>query len=110
MNKNIYAVALVFCVNLSMSSYSVAQASPIVDPHKDVTKDATDAKEPSKKKWDVNNPPGEKATVNLDTKTGTWMTVDVSPDGKQIVFDLLGDLYLLPIAGGEAKPLTSSIA
>lgn len=64
----------------------------------------------AKKKWDVNNPPGEKAVVNIDTRTGTWMSVDVSPDGKQIVFDLLGDLYLLPIEGGEAKPLTHSMA
>jgi len=64
----------------------------------------------AKKKWDVNNPPGEAASVSLDTRTGTWMSVDVSPDGKQIVFDLLGDLYLLPIEGGEARPLTHSIA
>ena len=63
-----------------------------------------------KKKWDVNKPPGEALTVNIDTRSGTWMTVDVSPDGKNIVFDLLGDLYLLPIAGGEAKPLTHSVA
>jgi imidazolonepropionase-like amidohydrolase/Tol biopolymer transport system component len=69
-----------------------------------------ETKETEKKKWDVNNPPGEKATVNIDTRTGTWMSVDVSPDGKQIVFDLLGDLYLLPISGGEAKALTHSIA
>jgi imidazolonepropionase-like amidohydrolase/Tol biopolymer transport system component len=62
------------------------------------------------RKWDVNHPPGEAATVSLDTRTGTWMSVDVSPDGKQIVFDLLGDLYLLPIDGGEAKALTHSIA
>lgn len=69
------------------------------------------ADEPNKtKKWDVNNPPGEKATVNIDTRSGTWMSVDVSPDGQQIVFDLLGDLYLLPIAGGEARPLTHSMA
>ena len=63
-----------------------------------------------KKKWDVNHPPGVAKTVNIDTTTGTWLSVDVSPDGKQIVFDLLGDLYLLPINGGEAKPLTHSIA
>jgi hypothetical protein len=72
------------------------------------------AAEPQKqdepKKWDVNNPPGERAEVGIDTRTGTWMTVDVSPDGKQIVFDMLGDLYTLPIGGGEAKALTHSIA
>jgi imidazolonepropionase-like amidohydrolase/Tol biopolymer transport system component len=38
------------------------------------------------------------------------MSVDVSPDGKTLVFDLLGDLYLLPIEGGTAQPLTTSIA
>ncbi|WP_077038178.1 amidohydrolase family protein, partial [Pelomonas sp. KK5] len=46
----------------------------------------------------------------LDTRSGTWMSVDVSPDGKTLVFDLLGDLYTLPIDGGEAKALTHSIA
>ena len=71
------------------------------------------ANEPEKNtppKWDVNKPPGASYQVPIDTRTGTWMSVDVSPDGQQIVFDLLGDLYLLPIAGGEAKALTHSIA
>ncbi|MES2103375.1 MAG: amidohydrolase family protein [Pseudomonadota bacterium] len=83
-----------------------ALALPIyaADAAKEVGKGA------DKKKWDVNHPPGPAASVALDTRTGTWMTVDVSPDGKQIVFDLLGDLYLLPIAGGEAKALTHSMA
>jgi len=62
------------------------------------------------KKWNVNSPPGEAATVSIDTRTGTWMTVDVSPDGRTLVFDLLGDLYTLPIEGGEASALTHSIA
>ena len=38
--------------------------------------------------------------VDIDVDEGTWMSLDVSPDGKQIVFDLLGDLYTLPIEGG----------
>ena len=63
-----------------------------------------------KKKWDVNHPPGTAIEVPIDTTTGTWMSVDVSPDGKQIVFDMLGDLYVIPAAGGEAKALTHSIA
>jgi Tol biopolymer transport system component len=40
----------------------------------------------------------------------TWMSVDVSPDGEQIVFDLLGDLYLLPMEGGKATRITEGMA
>jgi imidazolonepropionase-like amidohydrolase/Tol biopolymer transport system component len=61
-------------------------------------------------KWNVDEPPGEHHDVKLDVKRGTWMTVDVSPDGKQIVFDLLGDLYVIPAEGGEAKALTHGLA
>lgn len=71
---------------------------------------AADARPADKPKWDVNHPPGPKATVAIDTRTGTWMSVDVSPDGQRLVFDLLGDLYTLPLAGGEAVPLTHSMA
>lgn len=46
----------------------------------------------------------------LDTRDGTWLSLDVSPDGQSIVFDMLGDLYLLPIAGGDATQLTSGLA
>jgi imidazolonepropionase-like amidohydrolase/Tol biopolymer transport system component len=38
------------------------------------------------------------------------MSVDVSPNGRTIVFDLLGDLYTVPITGGKAHPLTSGTA
>ena len=39
-------------------------------------------------KWSVNEPQGEFTTANIDVRSGTWMNVDLSPDGKTIVFDL----------------------
>jgi Tol biopolymer transport system component len=41
---------------------------------------------------------------------GTWISLDVSPDGQTIVFDLLGNLYTLPIAGGKATRISSGMA
>ena len=49
-------------------------------------------------------------THTFTTTKGTWISLDVSPDGQQIVFDMLGDLYTLPIAGGKATRLTSGMA
>ncbi|MDH3197436.1 MAG: amidohydrolase, partial [Candidatus Krumholzibacteria bacterium] len=64
---------------------------------------ADDAKKADeKKKWDVEAPFGPTRTVAFTTDEGTWMNLDVSPDGEEIVFDLLGDIYIMPIAGGEA--------
>ena len=40
---------------------------------------------------------------------GTWISLDVSPDGQTIVFDLLGDLYAMPITGGQARRLTEGM-
>jgi len=48
-------------------------------------------------------------SFRLQTDEGSWISLDVSPDGEQIVFDLLGDLYLLPFAGGEARRVTSGM-
>lgn len=48
--------------------------------------------------------------VTFTTHEGTWMSTDVSPDGRTIVFDLVGDLYTLPVGGGTAKRITSGTA
>ncbi len=45
--------------------------------------------------------------LSFTVSEGTWMSVDVSPDGEEIVFDLLGDIYLLPVDGGSAKAIVS---
>jgi len=68
------------------------------------------AEEQEQETWDVNAIPGEPRDVTIDTRTGSWMSVDVSPDGQSIAFDLLGDIYVVPIDGGEAKSINSGHA
>jgi Tol biopolymer transport system component len=48
--------------------------------------------------------------VEFTTDQGTWLSLDVSPDGKTILFELVGDLYTIPFSGGEAHKLTSGMA
>ncbi len=57
------------------------------------------------KKWDVSNPDGPYKEYTFTVSEGTWMNLDVSPDGNEIIFDLLGDIYSIPIQGGNAKLL-----
>ena len=61
-------------------------------------------------KWDVQNPPGPSRDVPIDVTRGTWMSLDVSPDGQTIVFDMLGDIYVMPVTGGEARAIASGVA
>ena len=61
-------------------------------------------------KWDVNAPPGPSSKVALDLSEGTWISLDLSPDGKEIAFDLLGDIYVMPAEGGEAHAIASGVA
>ena len=79
-----------------------------------VTAASADTTEDWTKKWSVtgeemwNEWPGE--SLEFTTSEGTWMNLDVSPDGKNIVFDLLGNIYIMPIEGGEATALRSTQA
>ena len=59
--------------------------------------------------WDVNAPQGQFETVDINVSQGSWMNVTVSPDGKTLAFDLLGDIYTMPIGGGNATQLTKDI-
>jgi len=49
-------------------------------------------------------------TVSFTTAEGSYMDVDISPDGKTLLFDLLGDLYTVSSSGGVAKQLTRGLA
>lgn len=61
-------------------------------------------------KWDVNAPPGPTHQVAFQSDEGTWMSLDVSPDGNTIVFDMLGDIYSIPVTGGHATLLLGGMA
>jgi len=72
--------------------------------------DGEKAKPDSTKKEKKDLPLEATRKIKLDTDEGTWMSLDVSPDGTTIVFDLLGDLYELAISGGQATRLTEGLA
>ena len=61
-------------------------------------------------KWDITGDHGPTKTLSFTTSEGTWISLDVSPNGREIIFDLLGDLYTMPIKGGLATRLTSGPA
>ncbi|WP_409432933.1 amidohydrolase family protein [Litorimonas sp. RW-G-Af-16] len=84
---------------ISLASFAYA------DNHGDKDKDKDEAE-----KWDVMNPPGPKTMIDIDVTEGTWMSLDVSPDGKTLAFDLLGDIYTLPVTGGTATNIASGMA
>ncbi len=71
---------------------------------------AAPARPDSSAPWKIDAPHAPTRTLSFTTDEGTWLHVDVHPDGQRLVFSLLGDLYLLPIAGGQAQRITSGPA
>ena len=71
---------------------------------------ASFAEDEQEQGWDVDAIPGEARTIDIDVTSGTWMSLDVSPDGDSIAFDLLGDIYTMPIEGGKATAINSGLA
>ena len=91
------ALALVW-----MAGQACAQTGPAP------AKPAEAAKPP---KWNVNAPPGMAThEIRIAVDSGTWMNVDVSRDGKLIAFDLLGDIYVMPISGGTPTRIAEGLA
>jgi Tol biopolymer transport system component len=58
--------------------------------------------------WDVTTPRGHTRTIDFTTREGTWISVDISPDCRWVVFDLLGHIYRVPAEGGTAESLTQN--
>jgi imidazolonepropionase-like amidohydrolase/Tol biopolymer transport system component len=63
-----------------------------------------------KPKWDVAAPPGLTVRqIEIDTDEGSWMNLDVSPDGRTLAFDLLGDIYVIPVSGGTPTRIADGL-
>ncbi len=105
MSRKLFALVLTLslaaplCVFAQQPNPGGQQPAPTPTPE-------TPASAPKSDKWDVEGDHGPTRTVEFDTDEGTWMSCDVSPDGRNLVFDLLGDIYLMPLGGGRAQLLS----
>jgi len=105
-----YFVAVVVTLSLCIGCLTeTSKASFIKTTMQDTTKvDTTKTKKKKEKKRDLPLKPGR--TISFTTDEVTWMSLDVSPDGQTIVFELLGDLYTMPITGGSPIRISSGMA
>jgi Tol biopolymer transport system component len=94
---------LFLTLSLLLSALPLSSAAPN-DPPDDKTETKKEQKEPEELPL---KPAGK---VEFTTDEGTWMSLDVSPDGKTILFDLLGDLYTVPVTGGDARRIVGGMA
>ena len=62
------------------------------------------------KKKDKNLPLEVGRRIPIKTEEGTWMSLDVSPDGKTMAFDFLGDIFTMPVTGGKPEQFTKGMA
>ena len=107
LSNGLWLMTLGLAVSTSLRSWS--QDKPLK------AEGSAGKKKETSPEWSIEAPPGPSIEQPIDVTAGTWMTVDVSPDGKEIVFDLLGDLYAMPIDGADGserspEKLTSGMA
>jgi tricorn protease-like protein len=95
-----FALTVTLLSVAQLPSYVLAQAASVSD---------TPAKAESKP-WDVLNPPFPLHELSISTDETTWSSLDITPDGKTVVFDMLGDLYTVSLNGGSATALTQDFA
>jgi Tol biopolymer transport system component/imidazolonepropionase-like amidohydrolase len=88
---------------MASTVYDAAAATPLRQQQDTTSEKDRSAQPLPLEGWDENR------TVPFDLREGSWISLDVSPDGSTIVFDYLGDLFTLPITGGEATQITSGM-
>lgn len=104
-------VASVLALLLVTPAAYAQESDPPADGTSTSENGAEGSDEKADDKWDVNAPKG--ATIKqvpIDVDEGSWMDVDVSPDGSRIAFSLLGDIYIMPISGGNPTRIAEGLA
>jgi imidazolonepropionase-like amidohydrolase/Tol biopolymer transport system component len=99
-----FLIATLLLQSGALARQQQQQDKPLQDAQKKIEQLREASKKPEP--WDVEGDHGPTTTVEFDTDEGTWMSCDVSPDGRTIVFDLLGDIYRMPAGGGTAELLS----
>ncbi len=95
--KELRAIIWVFLIALTPFTFIQAQDEPA----------ESDSTEEKRDQGDLPLEPGRE--FSFDLTEGSWISLDVSPDGETIVFDFLGDLYTIPMSGGDATQLTEGL-
>ncbi|MEX2179300.1 MAG: amidohydrolase family protein [Gemmatimonadaceae bacterium] len=95
MRKSLNATALTFAL-----AHLLGAQDPAPTPPDSAARPGSATTIPAK--WDVSARRATAQDVEFETTEGTWISLDIAPDGRTIVFDLLGDIYTMPIAGGAA--------
>ncbi len=88
-------IAFTFATFVALAAPSLGLTTPLA------------AQDAANEEWDVTLARGETLDIDFTTEEGTWMSMDISPDDRWVVFDLLGHVYRVPVdGGGEAELLT----
>ena len=106
-----YYLATAIAAALFADAAYAQEASPAAETANATNTEAADAAKAKDEKWDVNAPKG--ATVKqvpIQTDEGSWIDVDLSSDGKAITFSLLGDIYTMPVSGGQPARVAEGLA
>lgn len=103
-------LAILFGLSCSFASTSLYafNINPQLSNETQATKESLE-KDPLKQ-WNVLAPPMDLKKVKISTNETTWSSLDISPDGKHMVFDMLGDIFIVDAKGGKAIALTQDFA
>src|SRR5260370_20925315 len=100
------AVTFASATALNAGTTGPDAAEQAKDKKKEQEKDKKEEKKDEKKGLPLKSD----RKIEFTTDEGTWISLDVSPDGKTIVFELVGDIFTLSIEGGQAKLISGGMA